>query len=359
MKHFLRTTDQKRGLSDPLFLRWLCCPLCKGKLVSRTEGYFCGSCERRFPVVLGIPDFRVYPDPYISLEDDHRKGERLQAQADSLSFAELVRFYWHITPETPPDLKQRFIRHVLTDEKRAEGLLDQIPPPGEGGASCLDVGCGTGAFLRVAPKRFETVIGCDIAFRWLVVARKRLEESGTPAHLLCCCADYLPFLSNSFDSVVGICLLEHVADSQAVVQECGRVLKPSGSCLTVSTNRYSLAPEPHVRIWGVGFLPRRWMPAYVRWRKGLAYDKIRLLSCFDLMRIFRRAGFGAVSLFLPRMNPAEWEALPWFERIGARGFSVVSRFALMKWPLLLVSPLLQVVGKKRVDGAGHTTTPRK
>ena len=97
------------------FLR---CPLCKGPVASRGEAYHCARCDRAYPVVLGIPDFRVYPDPYISIEADHRKGAQVQEQAEKLSFRDLLRFYWeHVaTPPTPLDLRERFIRHVLTDE---------------------------------------------------------------------------------------------------------------------------------------------------------------------------------------------------------------------------------------------------
>ncbi len=88
------------------------CPMCKGKLDSGFEEY---SCPLR-PTVsgrCGNPDLRVYPDPYVGCEDDPRKGKVLREEVGSIDFAELVRSYWQITPEIPPDLKERFTRHVL------------------------------------------------------------------------------------------------------------------------------------------------------------------------------------------------------------------------------------------------------
>src|ERR1700724_1295310 len=109
------------------------CPVCKAVPLVRPEQLFCPPCRRAYPIVLGIPDLRVYEDPLIPLEDDYRKGEKIHAKAERLGFAELVRYYWSLPtyPPTPPDLRERFIRHVLTDEQRIEGYKDKI---GHGGS---------------------------------------------------------------------------------------------------------------------------------------------------------------------------------------------------------------------------------
>ena len=66
------------------------CPICKGIPSLRTEELVCPRCQRTYPIVLGIPDLRIYEDPLISLRDNYRKGEKIQAQADRLTFEELV-----------------------------------------------------------------------------------------------------------------------------------------------------------------------------------------------------------------------------------------------------------------------------
>lgn len=321
------------------------CPVCKAILSVRPKGLVCQQCRRAYPIVLGIPDLRVYEDPLIPLQDDYRKGEKIQAEAQRLGFAELVRYYWSLPtfPPTPPDLSERFIRHVLTDEQRVEGYKDKIGH----GERFLEVGCGTAALVKAAQPPFRFAVGCDVAFRWLLIARKRLQEAGLQPTLVCCCADYLPFADGFFDSVASVSLLEHVLEPAAAVREMRRVAKPAGSIFVWTANRFSLAPEPHVRIWGLGFLPRRWMPAFVKWRRGMAYEKKHLLSCFELRRLLRGARLGPISFVLPNITAADWEQLEGFERAAARVYRVVAKVRVFKWPLILFSPAIQAVAGRK------------
>jgi ubiquinone/menaquinone biosynthesis C-methylase UbiE/uncharacterized protein YbaR (Trm112 family) len=324
------------------------CPVCKGNLRLRPSELVCLQCERAFPIVLGIPDLRVYEDPLIPLQDDYRKGEKIQEQAEHLSFAELVRYYWSLPtyPPTPIDLRQRFIRHVLTDEQRIGSYQDKIGR----GTSFLDVGCGTAALIKVAQQSFRFAVGCDVAFRWLLIARKRLREAGLPANLVCCCADYLPFSDNGFDCVAAVSLLEHLPRAGTAIDELKRVTMHGGRIFLWTTNRYSLAPEPHVRVWGVGFLPRRLMSAYVKWRRGMAYEKKHLLSYFELRRLLRKARLNPVEFLLPVVTGADQHDLRGFERAGAQVYNWMAKYPLFRWPLIVVSPAIQAV-------AGRTARP--
>ncbi|MBA3608359.1 MAG: methyltransferase domain-containing protein, partial [Chthoniobacterales bacterium] len=183
-----------------------CCPRCKGPLSSRPEAYICAACDVQYPVVLDIPDFRVFPDPYIGLEEDHRKGRRIAERAANSDFKALVEFYWAITPDEPPEMARRFTAQAIAAADRGRQLLDAQPAVQNNlrsqGARLLDLGSRTGGLLLAATERAGQVVGIDIAFRWLIIARKRLEEAGRSAQLVCCCAEFLPFRENGFDVVV-------------------------------------------------------------------------------------------------------------------------------------------------------------
>src|SRR5262249_5825869 len=145
--------DSKQKLVSPDLLRVLRCPMCKLGLSMECSELWCAKCGKRYPIILGIPDLRVYEDPLIPLGDDYRKGEKVQAQAGRLTFPELVRFYWSLPtyPPTPPELAERFILHVLSDEVRIEGYRDKIGS----GDTFLDIGCGTAALVKAAQPKFK------------------------------------------------------------------------------------------------------------------------------------------------------------------------------------------------------------
>jgi ubiquinone/menaquinone biosynthesis C-methylase UbiE len=331
--------------AGPDFETWLRCPRCRALVERESDAYRCTACGHRYPIVLGIPDFRLYEDPLIPLEDDYRKGEKLQREAERRSFADLVAYYWTLPtyPPTPPDLSARFVHHVLTDDRRIESYQHLLDPA----ETFLDVGCGAGVLVRAAQRRFRTAVGLDVGFRWLIVARRGLEEAGLPARLVCGCADHLPFADATFDTVASVALLEHVPDAPTALKEFARVRRPSGQVVVWTSNRFSLAPEPHVRIWGVGFLPRRWMPAYVKWRRGLAYEKKRLLSRFELARGCRAADLASVRFHLPAIAAADLERAGRLERAAARAYAALRRVPLVRSLIVVVFPVLVAVARGR------------
>jgi ubiquinone/menaquinone biosynthesis C-methylase UbiE len=246
---------------------------------------------------LGIPDFRLTDDPWLSIDKDRAKAIRLEQCTSGQSFAEMVASYWKMTPSTPAARAEGFIDHVLRAEHRtgqwlqAAGLLD-----GGTSGSWLDLGCGTGD-LGVSAHPGQIVIAIDIALRWLVVARRRLAERGcTNVYLACANANALPLPDASIGCALSLGLFEHLADVLPVVQEARRVLVGGGELLFRTTNRYSLLPEPHVGLWGVGFLPRPTAIRYVRWRTGERFDTHHPHSARELRKALREAGFGHVSV---------------------------------------------------------------
>ena len=104
------------------------CPVCRATLSEQGETLTCTGCERTYPIVLGIPDLRLYEDPLIPKLDDYRKGEKLQRAAESLSFAELVAFYWTLPtyPPTPADLSARLFSasRVMKNTRMSAGSPD-------------------------------------------------------------------------------------------------------------------------------------------------------------------------------------------------------------------------------------------
>lgn len=305
-------------------------------------------------MVLGIPDFRVFPDPYIDIKADHQKGKFLAEQSHALDFAGMVRLYWKITPEVSADRAELFMRHVFGLVDRGRANLQEIKSLGgkdqqSDSGAVLEIGCGTGGFLVAADEQFKMKVGLDIAFRWLVIAKKRFEELGLNIPLVCACAEHIPFAEGSFDLVVAENVLEHVKDQEKVLDECHRVLDRRGQLFIATPNRFSLTPEPHVRIWGVGFLPRRWMSRYVKLIKGIPYQYIRVLSLGELKTLLNKKSFQSHRVALPSVHQRELVNFSKSEKIQLAIYEAAKKRSLSRSLLFIFGPLFHVLSYARKD----------
>jgi ubiquinone/menaquinone biosynthesis C-methylase UbiE len=107
-------------------------------------------------------------------------------------------------------------QHVPTYEAalRRTGLA-----PGD---RVLDVGCGTGVFLRLCADRGAAVAGLDAADAMVAAARERVPEADLRVGDL----QSLPYEDAAFDLVTGFSAFFYAADVVAALREAGRVARP-------------------------------------------------------------------------------------------------------------------------------------
>jgi SAM-dependent methyltransferase len=122
-----------------------------------------------------------------------------------------------------------------------------------GGASILDIGCGSGLFLKMAEAKGACITGIDLSDALLKIARERNPS----AKLLNQDMADLPFEDQSFDLVTGFNSFQYAEDFTRVLKEIMRVLKDDGKLvigvwgtatecesLKVLNSIASLLPEP-------------------------------------------------------------------------------------------------------------------
>jgi 2-polyprenyl-6-hydroxyphenyl methylase/3-demethylubiquinone-9 3-methyltransferase len=152
---------------------------------------------------------------------------------------------------------------------------------GWAGKRVLDLGCGGGFTAEELARRGAAVVGVDPAAELLDVARNHAEQSSLQVDYRHGTGEQIPADAESFDIVVCVDVLEHVADLPRVLTEVRRVLKPNGLFLYDTINRTPFS-----------FL---WMIVALEWISGRiprgTHDWRMFIKPTELNDLLHRTGF--------------------------------------------------------------------
>lgn len=149
---------------------------------------------------------------------------------------------------------------------------------------CLEVGCSTGININYFSNYFEECIGIDIDENAVKFGSRHGKKNVT---FIKCDAMRLPIGDNAMDVVVCNHVYEHVPDSQILLDEVFRVLKPGGFCYFAAGNKYSLI-EGHYRLPFLSWLPKSIAHKYLQFTKrGTIYYENHL-SYFQLKKLIKK-----------------------------------------------------------------------
>jgi SAM-dependent methyltransferase len=107
------------------------------------------------------------------------------------------------------------------------------------GKRVLDVGCGAATDLVRFARGGARAIGVDISPSAVALARTNFKQQNLPATLVEADGERLPFRDGVIDFVFGHGVVQYTPDSQALVDECRRVLAPGGRAVFQVYNRLS------------------------------------------------------------------------------------------------------------------------
>lgn len=186
----------------------------------------------------------------------------------------------------------------LTRVQTIEQVIGQLKRTGFDPKSILDYGCGEGRYLGKLAEWFPSaaLAGCDISDVGLEIARSR-----TNADLRQMADERTAWPDASFDLVLSVEVLEHVADVSAATREIGRVLKPGGIAIitTPCANRFSLEWTIQKMTGGLQPSPDGFgrfasdEPGHLRRLNDRHMTSLLNDSGIDVTRIYHRAHFFA------------------------------------------------------------------
>ena len=195
----------------------------------------------------------------------------------------------------------------ITSQIAGEFSRDLSAPRPFEGLRLLDIGCGGGLLCEPMARLGADVVGADAAERNIPVARLHAEQSGLEIDYRHTTAEAMAAAGETFDVVLNMEVVEHVADPLAYLTACRQLLKPGGLhlCSTINRNPKSFA----MAIVGAEWV-MRWLPKGTHeWDKFITPD--------ELYALLERAGMRPVDRKGYVFNPVSWA---W--RISDRDLSV-------------------------------------
>ena len=101
------------------------------------------------------------------------------------------------------------------------------------GRKLLDIGCGTGYFLKLAHKKGLDTYGVDISEEGIKIAKRISPNS----NITLASGENLPFPDNYFDYITCLGALEHFLDMEKGIKEMVRVAKPEARFCIIVPNK--------------------------------------------------------------------------------------------------------------------------
>jgi SAM-dependent methyltransferase len=330
------------------------CPTCHGALQhsERDTRLMCTQCAAEYGIFGGIPDMRLDRPAWIDVDEDRDAAARLDRDFRERSLEAMVRAVFAAQPGRSQQQIDTRTRQVLVSPSRLRAQLDGWLHAAASRPGFLDLGCGPGMLLAAAAGRGVSGLGIDVSLVWLVVARRMIEEHGGVATLCAGFAESLPLRDASTPAIVSLDVIEHVGDQRRYLAEIDRIADDGAAIALATPNRFSLAAEPHVNVWGVGWLPTRFQARYVRAQSGRSYDFVRLLSVPGLAHLLRRHTRFAGRFVVPKVPEDELEEMRAPRARLARLYNRLSTSALLRWPLLSVGPFFRYTGTARPRRTG-------
>jgi len=105
------------------------------------------------------------------------------------------------------------------------------------GLRMLDIGCGGGILSEPLARLGASMVGADPAQENIAIARAHAEEGGLAIDYRASTAEALAEAGETFDVVLAMEVVEHVADVDLFVAACAGMVRPGGLMIAATLNR--------------------------------------------------------------------------------------------------------------------------
>ncbi len=197
--------------------------------------------------------------------------------ADVARFSARAAEWWDARGPFAPLHKFNPARLAFARDRAAERFGRDVKARGAfGGLTLLDVGCGGGLIAEPMRRLGFAVTAIDASAGNIGTARIHAAQQGLDIAYRAATVEQLEAEgAGPFDMVLTLEVIEHVADPEAFIRACSRMVKPGGMMIVATLNRTlkSLTLGKFAAEYVL-----RWVPAGTHdWHRFLKPDEIRMM----------------------------------------------------------------------------------
>jgi 2-polyprenyl-6-hydroxyphenyl methylase / 3-demethylubiquinone-9 3-methyltransferase len=176
-------------------------------------------------------------------------------------------------------VRDRAAAHFGRDPNRLDSLA---------GLRMLDIGCGAGVLSEPLARLGASVVGADPSESNIAAAKHHAAQSGLVIDYRATTAEALEALGESFDVVLAMEVIEHVADVGLFIDIAAEMVKPGGLMFVATLNRtiksFALA------IVGAEYV-LRWLPRGThQWDKFVTPNELEIAIAHSGLHVTDQAG---------------------------------------------------------------------
>ena len=156
------------------------------------------------------------------------------------------------------------------------------------GLRLLDIGCGGGLLSEPMARLGAAVVGADAAEANIKTAALHAEHQGLAIDYRAVTAEQLVDEGETFDAILNMEVIEHVADPQAFMSACGQLMRPQAIMFLATLNRTMKAFA--LAIVGAEYL-LRWLPRGTHeWDKFITPKELENMADKAGLELFTSTG---------------------------------------------------------------------
>jgi 2-polyprenyl-6-hydroxyphenyl methylase/3-demethylubiquinone-9 3-methyltransferase len=233
----------------------------------------------------------------MSEPDEANQAKTTIDQSEVDRFSAMAAEWWSPTGKFKPLHKFNPVRLAYIRDRVAENF-DRDPRAARplAGLRVLDIGCGGGLLSEPVARMGADVVGADPSDKNIGIASTHAKASGVAVDYRAVTAEQLAEAGETFDIVLNMEVVEHVADVEFFLTTCARMVRPGGLMFVATINRTMKAAA--LAIFAAENV-LRWLPRGThQFEKLVRPDEIETPLVAEGMEIVARTGV----FFNPLLN---------------------------------------------------------